>query len=423
MSRMPTTGAERLRILDGEDLDPDAQQGPAPKPLDPALVEAVTVELGVEGGEAQVLATELAQRIQRTQLERLARRTVDQQQAEREQRLELIVALTAAEFLDQDDDEVVPLLGNLASEGHNVSLTGGFKVGKSTLEENAIASLVTAAPFLGRFNVSEPKRVVLLNHELTPADQRARLRALNLGGQARERLAVVNLRGKRLAITTPSGRAHLVGILRDHGADVVFIDPWGVSMAHAGLSENENDDARRWTTALDEIKDIAGCPTAFVPAHTGRAEKAEGAEHARGATALDDWADVRIVLTRTPTGDRFIYSNGRAVDLVESRLTFDETTRLLSVDYDDLGLGRRQAQAVALVGDVEAIVTAAPGCTARAIEDSLAADGAAKDNARAAIKAAVRRGVVHFHEGPRRAHLHHLGQSHHATEPCPEESR
>jgi len=423
---------DELNVIDVDDARrslplPDADQGTtdpaAGSVVDQALVDAVVQHLGYDVDRATVAALELAQKIDRTGIDRLARRFVDERLAERDQRLDQVVAITADIFLDQEDDPVRPLFGTLASEGHNITLTAAYKVGKSTLLENMAYALVTGTPFLGRFIVPEPKRLVLLNHELTAADQRVRLNALGLDREARERLAVVNLRGKRLALNTPSGAARLVSILQDHGAHVVAIDPWGVSMAHARLAENENDDATTWTTALDEIKDRAGCASAIIPVHRGRAEQAQGEEHGRGATPIDDWPDVRIILTRTPDGGRFIYSQGRATDLTESRLGFDPSTRRLSLDLDDLGVGRRQADAVALVATVEAIVTSSPGCSVRAIEKTMSDDGVGKDQARAAVKLAVRRGVVHFHIGPRATHEHHLGESHHETEPCPEQSR
>lgn len=130
-----------------------------PRPPDPALVARVAADFDVEGVEADLLARELANRIQSTGLQQLARRLVDERQAERDQNLEAIVTVRADRFVAQVDDPVRPLLGTLMSEGHNVVLTARYKVGKTKVIENAVAALITGLPFLDRFAVTRPRRV------------------------------------------------------------------------------------------------------------------------------------------------------------------------------------------------------------------------------------------------------------------------
>ena len=399
------------------DRDTDRAAG---KPPDPALVARVTADFGVEGVEADLLAREAARRIEATALQRLARDLVDQRQAERDQHLEAIVTVRADRFVAQVDDPVRPLLGTLASEGHNVVLTARYKVGKTTVIENAVAALVTGLPFLDRFTITRPRRVVLLNYELTEPDQRARLKALGLPPADLERLHVVHLRGRRLVLTSPSGRDHLVRLLVDAAADVLIVDTFGAALSHCGLDENKNSEARRFLEALDEVKLLAGTPSCMLTAHTGRAQQEEGAEHARGATVLDDWPDVRLLLTKDDDGSRFLYSEGRAVDLPESRLGFNKTTGFLCLAPDDVGVSRRLSKADGVVDDVLRLVAATPGLSKRQLQEEFQAGGGGggRNGLRDAIGLAQRRGHLHHHLGEKRAHLLYLGAVHHQDSPC-----
>ena len=96
--------------------------------------------------------------------------------------------------------------------------------------------------------------VALLNYELTSDDQRACIRALDLNTGDLARLLIVNLRGARLSITTPTGRDWLIACLADHGAQVVILDTYGAAAAPSVDNENDNGGARRFLATLDEIK-------------------------------------------------------------------------------------------------------------------------------------------------------------------------
>ena len=85
----------------------------------------------------------------------------------------------------------------------------------------------------------------------------------------------------------------------------------------------------RLTSVIDEIKKQTKITEQFITtAHTGRAKLAEGDERARGATALDDWVDSRMVLTREGE-NRFLFAEGRGkVAMLETKLIFDPATNL-----------------------------------------------------------------------------------------------
>jgi hypothetical protein len=81
------------------------------------------------------------------------------------------------------------------------------------------------------------------------------------------------------------------------------------------------------------IKDRAGVSNLVLPIHTGRAQE-NGVDRARGATRLDDWADVRWLLKKTQDG-RFFSADGRDVLQEEQQLTFDDATRSLTLGGAD----------------------------------------------------------------------------------------
>jgi hypothetical protein len=387
--------------------------------IDPELVGIVATEMGLNPAEAERVAMEVDDRRHRDHVGRIARRLLDDDQAAKDQNLDRARAVDAAAFVAESESPPVPLLGSLVAEGHNCTVTAQYKAGKTTLLESAAAALVTGRPFLGVFDTNRPRRVAFLNYELTESDLRARLRALDLERDDLGRLLVVNLRGVRLGLTTPSGRAWLIDHLAGHRADVLIVDTYGAASAPSVESENDNAGGRRFLTALDEIKLLAGCPSLLMSAHTGRVPQAEGEERARGATVLDDWADVRAVLTRDKAGGRFLASDGRgAYRLPESRLHFDEARRRLTLNDDDLGLNRAAARADDVARTVLAIVTEQDGINASRLRDALVEEGVTNNGDKAAaINRAKDRDLIHTHKDGRTVR-HYRGPNHLKGVPC-----
>lgn len=393
---------------------------PAPRSVSsvpPSMLQAVEAEMGVSGLDAVEMAGRLDSEVRRQQVTSLARRLVRNAEVERDADLSAIEVLTGAQIFDQVRPLRRQVLGDLVLEGHNVLLTARYKAGKSTIAENMAAAAVKAIPFLGRFEVAEPLRVAYLNYELDPDDMDERVRRLRLSADEIERLRVINLRGHRLPILGPTGRDWLVRQLADHGADVAFVDVFGAAYGAAGgISENDNAEVRRFTSALDEIKRLAGCRTLVMPAHTGRAEQEEGAERARGATVLDDWADVRMILTKDKGGTRFLRTEGRAVDLPESRLTFTDGVLTL----DGYGVNRSAARTEAHAAVVVDAVKAQPGLKSTDLRAALKLAGITNTGEQAsAMRAAIDTGAVHRHKAEKGNGEHHYaGPSHADYEPC-----
>lgn len=381
-------------------------------------IEALVVaELGVDPQAAPGAVKALTTAIYQRALSQLAARTLADRTAARDQRLDAVHVATGTAFLAENDTPATPLLGDLAAEGHNITLTAQYKTGKSTLIANTVAPLLTGGKFLGRFPTGKARRVALLNFEMTVDDQRALLRDLNLAAAALDNLLVVNLRGSRLTLTTPAGRRWLVRQLQQHRTDVLIGDTFGAAIAPSVESENDNAAVRRFLLAVDEIKALAGCPSSIWTAHTGRQTHEEGAEHARGATVFDDWADVRLVLTKDRNQTRFLASEGRgAYNLPESALSYDPGTKGLWLA--EVGISRTDHQRASAADLAAKLVADRPGINTTHLRDALAASGiTSNDLKNHAINGAKARTLIHTHRESHQVH-HHPGPPHPDTTPC-----
>lgn len=218
----------------------------------------------------------------------------------------------------------------LHSIGYNTTITAKFKTGKTTLIGNLVRALVDGPMFLNEFVVQRPAgRVGLLNYELTDADMLDWLEAQGIKNT--ERVALLNLRGVPFSLASEVNQKTLADWCVDMAVEVLILDPHRRAFTGFG-SENSNDDVNRFTEVLDEVKKASGVKDLFLSVHTGRMGSEMGEEHARGATALDDWADQRWVLTKGDNGERFLYASGRLPDVPEFRLAYDINTRQLEAE-------------------------------------------------------------------------------------------
>ena len=116
---------------------------------------------------------------------------------------------------------------------------------------------------------------------------------------------------------------------------VWIIDSLARLCAMSGVEENDNSGVMQLLKRVDEIKKVAGVSESFILVHTGRAEQEAGKERARGATAVDDWADVRWLLTKDDMGHRYLRADGRGVSMDETVLDFDRERLLLGLGSGD----------------------------------------------------------------------------------------
>lgn len=199
------------------------------------------------------------------------------------------------------------------------------KTGKTTAELNYARCLLTGEPFLSTFDVRPVAgSVALLNYEVSAAQI---ARWAHEHHVPADRLLLVTLRGRRNPLADPEDRAELATLLRSHDTEAVIVDPFG--RAYTGTSQNDSGEVGAWLVDLDRfVRAEVGATDLLLSAHAGW-----NGERTRGSSALEDWADVVITMTRDEDedGDRYLRAIGRDVDLDEDRLTFDPHTRTLAL--------------------------------------------------------------------------------------------
>jgi hypothetical protein len=313
--------------------------------------------------------------------------------------------LTLAEELAEVEDEelLTWTVTTILPEGHNVSLTGEFKTGKTTLADvNLTRALVDGGRFLGVFPTHLAEgRVGIWNYEVAKRQFRLWMREANI--QHPERVSVEHLRGHRLDLLSEAGQQWAVGWLREREVRVWLLDPWALLLSDAGLGENDNTEARRLLRVLDRIKEQAGVSNLLVTHHTGRQDK----ERARGATALDDWADTRwLVVRETQDGQERRYFRtlpSRDVETNEWQLGFNAETRRLEV----VGPGRRLGAEERRQHHLLVAINNTPGIKA---EELRLAVGGDKSKLPGEVRRLADSGLVVTEEGPPpgRPTLHYL---------------
>jgi hypothetical protein len=286
---------------------------------------------------------------------------------------------------------------------HNASLTGMYKTGKTGLSCDLATALADGRPFLGSLAVVMPQgRIGFWNGEMDRHDFLDYTRPIGI--QNPSKIETLHLRGYRVPLLTDAGAAWTVWWLRYNGIEIWINDSWARLCAWSGIDENDNSAVARLAGTIDEIKSQAGVAQFITTAHTGRAKHDEGTEHARGATALDDWVDVRMVMTRQGN-DRFLFAEGRQVGLDEIQLIFDPVTRRSYIGTGDRSAVRAQTGVEIATQEV----ANTPGINKTDLLDAVRAciPGHNQDHAATAIKEAAREGKITIVDGPRNSKLHY----------------
>lgn len=242
------------------------------------------------------------------------------------------------------------------------------KTGKTTFALNLARCLLTGERFLGSLDVRPlDGTVALLNFEVAAATV---ARWASDAGVPGHRLLLATMRGRRNPFAHPDDRAVLAEALRSRNVETLIVDPFG--RAYVGTSQNDAGEVGAWLVDLDRFaRAEVGAKDLILTAHAGW-----NGERSRGSSALEDWADSIVTLTKDEDGRRFLSAIGRDVDLDEDRLDFDPETRTLTLS----GAGSRRSAAKDrhlddLTAAVLATVSAAPGLNGSEIARRLKLDG------------------------------------------------
>jgi len=298
------------------------------------------------------------------------------------------------------DEPVRYVVDGLLPNGGNALLAAQYKAGKTTLVLNLVKALADSEPFLGRFEVAPLSgRIAVFNYELDRDQFRHWCR--EIGVVNTDAVSVLNLRGFRLPLTSPTVEDWMVEYLREHDIGFWIADPF--ARAAVGVDENSNTEVGVWLDTFDVVKERAGVRDAVLPTHTGRVEQDAGKERARGATRLDDWADVRWLLTKDDDDNRFFRATGRDVEVGEELLAYDATSRVMSIGGGDRGWVRRRTLEQAVLSFVQAN----PGCTVREIQGAGLGKKEAVDSARSGLVAVHQ---IRVEEGKNNAQRHYANE-------------
>jgi hypothetical protein len=361
----------------------------------------------------KVLNNQYLEKMVEAEFRRLRVRAVARKRWERESQgpAEAFDAGLLQNILDRPPEDPYRIFGLLPSNA-GLLVVAQRKAGKTTLTLNLALSLITGAPFLSTFGVRLiTGRVALLNFEVSWAQLANWAHEV---GVPPDRLFMVNLRGRRNPLNHPEDRARLAALLRDYAVETLIIDPFG--RACGTTNQNDSGEVSAWLVDLDRFaRSEVGAVDLILTAHAGW-----NAERSRGSSALEDWADSVITMTRDERGDgaRYFRAIGRDVQVEEDRLDYDPITRLLSL----AGSGSRKqnlkaSKADALVDPVVAYVGTHSGASVSDIINALrqthhylAAGFAFQNNdVREACRLAEKRGQLRREPGgPGKATRHFL---------------
>ena len=236
------------------------------------------------------------------------------------------------------EEEVDWTIENLIPTGANITLTAQYKAGKTTLINNLAKSLADGTKFLNYFKpANHTGRVVIFNYEVSENQYRRWMKDIAIENAGN--VTLVHLRGKAVPMISDYVRKEVVETLQSLKCQTWIVDPFARAFTGSG-DENSNSDVGVFLDQLDIIKERAGVSNLILPVHTGRAQEF-GIDRARGATRIDDWADVRWLLKKTDDG-RFFSADGRDVMLEEQMLRFDPATRHLTLGGSDARTAKKQ---------------------------------------------------------------------------------
>jgi hypothetical protein len=356
--------------------DPAVHHGPAADPCivpfdgillpAPALSSLTAAAPAGSGQTPQQLDPLYAQEMHHQRIRRAVKKALDNEEAMAGFRWPESRPTVRAE-LALPDNPTIYTVHDLMPVGANVLLTAQFKAGKTTMVDHLMRCLADKEPFLGHYDVANlAGRVAAWNYEVDEGQYRRWLRELNIAND--DRATILNLRGYRIPFTVPHVEDKIVAWLKDHDVQVWIIDPFARAFLGSGDSENDNTQVGEFLEAIDVIKVRAGVSDVVMPVHTGRADMEAGAEHARGATRLDDWADVRWIYTTDESGSRYFRASGRDVEQPEGRVDYIAASRRLVIDH---GRGRGQEKEDRIGALIVALVEQQPGISYKRLRDGI----------------------------------------------------
>lgn len=196
------------------------------------------------------------------------------------------------------------VIHGIARQGETVNVISNSKAGKTCLVHGLIICEITREPWLGRFNTSGG-RVLLLDNELHPDLLAYRIRTVGdaMGipaGEYEHGLEIWPMRGKGRDINDLA--AELAGIQRGEFSLIVWDSKY--RFAPKGKSENDNQDEREIYDIADRIANHTGAANIFT--HHGSKGDQSGkrvTDVGAGAGAQSRATDTHLILREHEQSD------------------------------------------------------------------------------------------------------------------------
>jgi hypothetical protein len=355
-----------------------------------------------------IFESAVAEELHKLRVRDEARRRLAVERAATAPTFEAVLLADVPLYCPEEDFRIAGLMPANAS----TVLNAQHKAGKTTLALSLAHSLLRGEKFLGEFRVKPISgRVAHLNYKVAGEQLGYWARQAGLPG---DRFLQINLRGKRNPFAHPEDVERLTEKLRAHEVKSLIVDPFG--QAYPRTNQDSSGEVGAWLAELNMFaREQARVCDLILVVHAGWNQ-----ERARGSSALGDWPDSILYLTRQEDTDkRYFRAIGRDVWVDEDALNYDPDTRRLSLSKTG---GRKQnksqekeAKVEALVDPVCAQVQHNPGLSQNEILKQLRRlhqDGALKTSfqdhhALKAITRAVESGSITYQDdGPGKPHRH-----------------
>ena len=380
-----------LRALEGLQL----KVGASPNGSGPALAE----------GDPRV-----AEELERLRVRDTARRIYNAELAPPRPKPEL---LTLRQRIARGVPQVSWRIEGWQPAGSRVVLAAQRKAGKTTLVGNLARSLVDGDPWLDSAQVRPTEgRVVILDFEMGTVQLHRWLADQHIAND--DQIVPIPLRGRGadFDLFSPERRAEWAKRLKGLETTYLILDCLGPVLNALSLSEDR--EAGRFLTQLDALLIEAGIPDTVVVHHMGHV-----AERSRGDSRLRDWPEVEWRLVRAESENdaspRFLSAYGRDVDVAESQLGYDATTRRLTL----IGGTRVAAVARAALADVVAHLDDVGEASTNEIEQALAETSHRRAAIRDALKIGTAEGGLTVRPGKHNAHLYSVSSPVRRSSPQP----
>lgn len=207
----------------------------------------------------------------------------------------------ADDFLIRPITQQEDVVGCGVLPGQSLAMVTAYsKEGKSLFVCNLGISIASGKPFLNQFPVPRQHRVLYFQMEISEKQMQRRLKLMldyanNNGIIPGPHFKLVNLPPVRL--DTDNGVKAAMRIIRATRPEVVIWDP--LYKLH-GQDENKQRDMRRVLEKFEYLRDTFGIAQVIVHHHGKPAKDSgkQGMQLQRGSSALDDFGDSYLTLTR-----------------------------------------------------------------------------------------------------------------------------